>query len=336
MHLLKYGQNHGILPIMTHKNTLLLRVLYVGLILAGSAVLCSAANTHIYWTDATDDGVFRASTDGSGSAKIIAEPSGFYSGIAVNPNTFQLYWAKTGDGNGAIRQASLTELIASDLVSGSNAGTISSPSLDVNLTNNRVYWGRWTRFSLVDANGSNQVNSEFLSSTYVTSISIDTTNNLAYWVRSGGQIWSSDLTGQNSVMVFDTGVSASRLAIDVPSGKIYYSSSSTDTIYRSNFDGTGAESLITFTGTDNPTSLALDLDAGKMYYLLDGPNSIGSANLDGTSSGLIAGLTGLSNPRSLALGPIPEASTYALILGIATLAVAAVFRRKNLKESQEE
>ena len=63
---------------------------------------------------------------------------------------------------------------------------------------------------------------------------------------------------------------------------------------------------------------------------MSGPDSIGSANLDGSSSGLISGLTGLGSVRDFALGPIPEPSTYAAILGGCALlfVLGARYRRK--------
>jgi len=297
--------------------------------------LSYGANTHIYWVDSTDDGVFRAETDGSNSSKIISEPSGFYSGIMVNPNLNKIYWTKAGDGDAAVREASLTGLVASDLVPGASAGTISTDSISYNPVNNDVFWGGWTRLRSVESDGSNvTLLDPFLGSTYATSAAVDATNGLLYW-RDSSNIRTIDLTGGNNTVVLNVGSGLQSVALDVAGGKMYYANNTTDTISRANLDGSSAETLITFSGTDNPKDIALDLDNNKIYYLLDGPDSIGSANLDGSSSALIAGLTNLDNPQALALGPIPEPSTYALILGGLALVISVVIRRRRLAQVSE-
>ena len=88
----------------------------------------------------------------------------------------------------------------------------------------------------------------------------------------------------------------SGLALDVGSGKMYWTNQSRDRIRRANLDGSQIEDLVI--QLDNPLSPALDVDGGKMYWIETG--KIRRANLDGSQiEDLI--ITGLSEPAGLAL-----------------------------------
>ena len=89
------------------------------------------------------------------------------------------------------------------------------------------------------------------------------------------------------------------LALDVASGKMYWTDWSTDKIQRANLDGSDVEDLVT-TGVDFPAGLALDVASGKMYWTDSDTDKIQRANLDGSGVETLVS-TGVEAPVGIAL-----------------------------------
>lgn len=116
---------------------------------------------------------------------------------------------------------------------------------------------------------------------------------ILYWLEySGKKLVRSNADGTNRVTLISTPLlSPARLTIDHGAGKIYFTDSDRDTIYRANLDGTNLQSLVTFnfgpTIQSTLMDIALDPAAGKMYFVdtvdYGHDGLIRRANLDGTN-----------------------------------------------------
>jgi DNA-binding beta-propeller fold protein YncE len=91
-----------------------------------------------------------------------------------------------------------------------------------------------------------------------------------------GQLWRSDLDGDDRVAIVDGIEEVSDIEIDATGGKVYWSELS-GSIRRAGLDGSAPETLVT---ADTPRALALDLEAGHLYF--DSGFQIRRANLDGS------------------------------------------------------
>ena len=87
------------------------------------------------------------------------------------------------------------------------------------------------------------------------------------------------------------------IALDVSSGKVYWTDWEIDTIKRANLNGTNVETLIL--GSPAPDGIALDVSDGKMYWTEFNAGRIKRANLNGTNVQTL--VSGLSRPVGLAL-----------------------------------
>ena len=91
------------------------------------------------------------------------------------------------------------------------------------------------------------------------------------------------------------------IAIDVDrrDGKVYWSDSVLDKIYRSNRDGSDKEAIIT-NGIETPDGLVVDSTGRKLYWTDAGLNRIEVSNLDGSMRKVLI-WDDLDNPRAIAL-----------------------------------
>jgi len=133
-------------------------------------------------------------------------------------------------------------------------------------------------------------------------IALDIAAGKMYWTNGNpsGRIMRANLDGGSSEnLVCETicaggEVNASidapnYIALDIASGKMYWTDRFADHIMRANLDGTGSEIIICQAGcgqinadVDAPQGIALDLAIGKMYWANSG--RIMRANLDGSGS----------------------------------------------------
>ena len=124
-----------------------------------------------------------------------------------------------------------------------------------------------------------------------------------YWNHGQYKIQSANLDGSNVKDVLVIGPSGQSgswgLAVDVGTGKIYWTDWVADRIRRADLDGTNVEDLVT-SGLERPVALALDVGNGKMYWTDWGTNKIQRADLDGSNvENLVT--SGLESPGGLTL-----------------------------------
>lgn len=123
------------------------------------------------------------------------------------------------------------------------------------------------------------------------------------------------------------------LALDLAAGKMYFSDFGAPALYRANLDGTGLELLADGSdGLVNPRGVALDTAAGHMYWADMGSAQIMRANLDGSGIVEIVGAgAGLTQPVfvALELSPVPEPSSFALLLLLAGAGASRAASRRS-------
>ena len=121
-----------------------------------------------------------------------------------------------------------------------------------------------------------------------------------YWIDGGPKvIRRANLDGsgvQNIVANIDI---PKGLALDPAAGKMYWTETFTDGIWRADLNGLGREALIT-TGLERPSGIALDIGAGKMYWTETVVDRIQRANLDGSDMETIL-TTGKWSPDGVAI-----------------------------------
>ena len=97
-----------------------------------------------------------------------------------------------------------------------------------------------------------------------------------------------------------TGLESPRnIALDVVSGKMYWTDFDSNKIQRANFDGSNVEDLVT--GLRSPEGIALDVEGGKMYWTDFDSNKIQRANLDGSNVEDLVTQKGSSHPQDIVL-----------------------------------
>ena len=104
-----------------------------------------------------------------------------------------------------------------------------------------------------------------------------------YWC-TGGSLNRANLDGTEvEELVVNPG--CTRIALDAPRGKIYWTASGDDALRRANLDGSDVEDVVT--GLSDLRGVAVDIEAGKLYwtvrYLPCSDRVIQRANLDGSN-----------------------------------------------------
>jgi len=136
-----------------------------------------------------------------------------------------------------------------------------------------------------------------------------------YWVEPGAsppRLFRASLDGTDKQTVVETTNGAAGVALDVASGKVYWTESVapgvSGKIRRANLDGTGVEDLVTL-DVMHPAAITLDLDQGKIYWTdlrgdFDGLGEIVRSDLDGANVESI--LSGIDEANGLSLDPIGD------------------------------
>jgi len=116
----------------------------------------------------------------------------------------------------------------------------------------------------------------------------------AYWTDTLGEpgipgradnIQRATLGSSDIEIVIDGLGNPQDLALDLFSGKIYWTDDLDNRIRRANLDGSLIEDLVT--GIEGPKGIALDVFSGKMYWADNFTDRIMRANLDGSSQEVI-------------------------------------------------
>jgi DNA-binding beta-propeller fold protein YncE len=262
------------------------KVLFSATLVAGSLLAlaiasdASAADT-IYWTNYSAAAIRHGNLDGSGSATSLFSSEGNAFGIALNPATGKIYWARQ---DSQVRVGNLDGSgTAADLWSSEAAPT----SLATDPANNKIYWGNFaTPFTLrkgnLDGTGSAS-DVGFPGEAGQAGVAIDPANNKIYWSASG-KIRKGNLDGTGTASDLWTGESSpSGIAIDPPNNKIYWAATSGATLRQANLDGTGTVSDLWPVVSSDPEGVAIDPADNKIYWT-NYSGTVKRANLDGSGS----------------------------------------------------
>ena len=236
-------------------------------------------------------------------------PASFSAGSSLQPTITlagsvigspAIYWADKQEGN--IQRVNLNNLNVEDIVT----GVPDSSAIALDLTGGQIYWaetgtGKIRRANL---NGNPNVQDILTELTGPSSIALDLVRGKIYWTDqnwdpstgavSTSKIQGANLNGNPNVRDIVTGLGiAESLALDVSTGKVYWTDSETDKIQRANLNGSNVEDLVT--GVRMPNDIALDAAGGKMYWTDYESKQILRANLNGSNiETLVDGLAGPS------------------------------------------
>mmetsp|Transcript_123423 Transcript_123423/g.310764 ORF Transcript_123423/g.310764 Transcript_123423/m.310764 type:complete len:317 (-) Transcript_123423:55-1005(-) len=287
-------------------------------ILLRGAQSSSLPSGKIYWTDSGHHVIRWADLNGSNAEDLVVrDDSSYPRGLAIDKSASKMYWAEMG-GN-LIMRASLDGSDVETFVT-TNQGP---DGLALDATASNLYWtdvhGRVQRMGL-----QGDVPEGLLEASYThrEGIAVDSEGDWLYYTcadKGYSTIHKAHLDGsevQHLVTPDDTLEGEEDLdselygpkgiALDVGSGKVYWSDTITDKIQRSNLDGSDIEDLVT-SGLHSVVGLAIDTTSGKMYWADRGDDTITSkfdaiarANLDGSDVEIL-----ISNihaePRGIAL-----------------------------------
>jgi len=272
----------------------------------------------MYWTDAGSHLIRRADLDGSRVEDLIVRDKGTYPrGLAIDHAASKVYWAEMGTHR--IMRASLDGADVETLVS-----TYRGPDgLALDGVGGNVYWtdveGRVQRMGLEDDFPEGLVEASF---THREGILVDAAGGWMYWPcadKSYATIHKAHLDGSSVAHLIGDDAHDSNgdslelygprgIALDVASGKVYWSDTIADKIQRSNLDGSEVQDVIT-SGLHSVIGLAIDSAGGKLYWTDRGNSTLTSdldaivrANLDGSDVEVLVPY-GHAEPRSIALVP---------------------------------
>ena len=215
------------------------------------------------------------------------------SGAPAHP---QIYW--TDLQTGKIQQANLDGTNVQDVVDAAGrvtGGVVWSIALDV--ASGKMYWTSWFftgKIQQANLDGSNVQDIVVTTELdFPVGIALDVAAEKIYWTYHqydadtetymNGKIQCANLDGSNVQDIITTELGApAGIALDVASGKVYWTVPETGKIQRANLDGSNLQDIIT-TRLVEPSYIALDVAGGKMYWTDSGTGKIQRANLDGSN-----------------------------------------------------
>jgi DNA-binding beta-propeller fold protein YncE len=206
----------------------------------------------IYWTLSLEDKIQRANLDGSHIEDVATGFAGLRP-ITVDAASGKLYWGDREDGHGGIRRANLDGSMMEDVTRLISPRSIAIDSdggyaytTAVGATGYAVYRVR------LDGSGIEEITRD---PTFLTGVALDVVGEKVYWadmVASDvpGKIQRANLDGSGIETIVDGFVATPiGVAVDSSSGKLYWSDTTWETIYRADLDGRNIEIL--FTGFDS-------------------------------------------------------------------------------------
>ncbi len=231
-------------------------------------VAIDSYNEYIYLTRLGHKDIWRINYDGSGAARIIYT-DGAPRNIDIDMTNGKLYWTEEISGSSGTQG-----LVKSCSLDGSNVWTLSttrnSYGLDVDENGQKVYWTDLYGGSICrsDLDG---LNVEILSSgnSNPSDIEIDSVIGKIFWLnRFENRILFSDLDGGNINTITLPEADHTGIALDPYNQQIYvtgFSNTSTDNIYRINYDGTGLELI--FDNLEFPAGIEYIPEPGTLLLL---------------------------------------------------------------------
>ena len=314
------------------------------------SLLCGPAfaGTHIYYTEpGFDDGVRRIDPAiGATSNEFVVNFGGNPDprGLALDATNGDMYYTL---GGGTINRASLVDGSGATTIIASVGGSVPT-DVELDLAGGKLYWSvdspaatAGVRRSNLNGTGVETLVSQVLLDSFVAPavdplVTADDVSGIELDLV-GGRVYYASGVGLNSIPL--SGVSAAadavnhftvatgdvtKIAIDFGSSEVYFTDNSGSKVRKRGLGG-GAITEISDRGFGRPTGIALDLPEGKVYFGdtsgVSGRGEILAAATDGSDSAapdvLLSFGSTLYSPFDLELGPIPEPSTAALLVGVA-------------------
>jgi sugar lactone lactonase YvrE len=215
--------------------------------------------------------------------------------LTDSPSADFIYWTDVDD----LRRANLDGSGQQTVVTGLNGPD--RIALDPGV--GQMYWtdylGRDIRRANLDGSGQQTL----LSGLGVppTGIALDVTGGHMYWAGgtspNSGDIRRANLDGSGQQTLVTSLAYPLDIALDLGSGKMYWTDIGSGDIRRANLDGSGQQTLVS--GLNGPSGMALDLAAGQIYWTDYVGGYIRRANLDGSGQQTL--VTGLNGPNGVAL-----------------------------------
>jgi hypothetical protein len=269
----------------------------------------------LYYSSAGGGYIRRVNLDGTGQVTLISGLDG-PAGPTLDLAAGQMYWADTNAGT--IRRANLDGSGVTTLVSGLPPSGPMSPSAfepALDLARGQMYWTDGVEFGPGSLRRANLDGSDV--TTLVTGLRgaaggvvLDLAAGQMYWGegQAPARIQRANLDGSGLTTLLQ--VPVTQVALDIPGGKMYWTSINASHLMRANLDGSGQEILVQ--NQDTPISIALDLAGGQMYWGSLNGGDIRRANLDGSGQEVLLRGTGRATQIALDLGAPGTAVFFAI------------------------
>lgn len=274
------------------------------------------------------DGAYSLDLDTGTSSLVYSSNSA--SSIQYNNNV--IYWTSSQSSIGAtyLNSYSLSNSTYTNLDTGGSFANSSNYTPDaISYKNGKIYgsdYGTDTIFRY-NSDGSNKVNLLTTSNPY----SIHATESNLYWHSINGSnfIHRSDLNGSNQATLVQrtSGLGEGNISdIHITTNYIYWTDGNQNSIHRSDLDGSNINTILTF--GSNPYQLQVTDE--YIYWSDNVDRVLRRSNLDGSEVTLMydAALDNTSiDDFVIVTEPVPEPSTFALLIGCLALS-SAFFRRR--------
>ncbi|MGI8924159.1 MAG: hypothetical protein ACR2HJ_09010 [Fimbriimonadales bacterium] len=308
--------------------TISARAILTGALLAIWGAAALPASAQLYFSDLFNPNfetghINRVNTDGSGLTELVNTGGGGGGrGLDVDLQGGKMYWADVNDS--IIRRANLDGSGQENLLKLSGKELPFPSALAVHNPSRKFYWGDQTLGTMNRANLDGSDSEVLFSTSFHRGLAIDSVNGKMYWSTSisqfKGEVWRANLDGSDREVVLasnDERFKPNKLALDIGSGKVYWTDYVVDIVRRSNLDGSGIQNLYTPPFNRNPQGIALDLVAGQVYWGQDieiegHTGKIMTMNLDGSNAHDFLG--GFGHVNEIVFAPVPEPATILVVL----------------------
>ena len=209
----------------------------------------------IYAVEELKNRVVRVHLDGSGSREVLYEEADGVlepTAVAFDPATSNLYWANSGTGQfkkGSMDGTGVIDTLydGAEVISYCYGLTIDPKSNSLFFSDFGDFSGIWV--ANLDGTGTpGRASFPSFSIQNPAGLYLDVKTYRLYWADEGlGEICTGTVSAQTASIVFnyEDGINqADGIAVDIGSGKIYWTEPDKKTIMRGNIDGTGTPEVI--------------------------------------------------------------------------------------------
>ena len=247
----------------------------------------------IYWTD-SEWGIHRSSLDGSNVEQLVIPDLRGPNKIALDVAGGKIYW--TAREMDSIHRSDLDGSNTETLVEGYDPpGWAWIIDITLDVARGKIYWttglshGDYYSFivSRSDLDGSN-AEDLFDGLNYIEDSALDLVRGIVYWTDTNyiarADLGDHDYDEEYIHIPSSASTSASRIALDVDSGKIYWINPDTQTIQRADLNGQNIDETLTVSDGYPQEIILLDVDSGKIYWTNPGTQTIQRADLNGQNA----------------------------------------------------